>query len=232
MLRCLLFINLFVLCQSIYELNDMAIVQEVIIGNSTSNSSIQIIDNFFKNIDLVKQVDRVPVEKDVGFYPGVRYRLLEKPDDPYFDGRTCGICEITTKPEDLSVEQKMPHVDGGGQEALLVYLEDREDAGTSFYRHIKTGKIKVKDFSDAEILHLEKAYIKEDDGYITDSNDRWELLYKVEMKKNRALIYRGNIFHSAYIKNLRKGRESFNCFTPVLPKVQFTFGIYPMYYED
>lgn len=219
MLRYILCINLFVLGQSIYELSDMSIVQEVIIGNT----SIQIIDNFFKNIDLVKEVGREPTDWNVGYYPGVRNKLLQKPDNPYFDGRTCGICELTTKPEDLIPYQKMPHADGFGLEALLVYLDDREDDGTAFYRHIESGKINTKDMSSGSIIQNELQYVKEDDGYISNSNDRWELVYKVEMKKNRALIYNGNIFHSAYIKNFRKGRETFNCFTPVLPRVPFTF---------
>ena len=72
------------------------------------------------------------------------------------------------------------------------------------YRHKETGIELMKDVNEGEIYsNLAKKLENGIKGYtefITDSNNDWDLIGKVNMKFNRMVIYPINLFHSGYIK--------------------------------
>ena len=220
MLRVIIFSTLLVLASSIYELNPDAIRQEIPI---TVDKSVIVIDNFFKDFDLFNTVERVALPPgDDNYYPGIRYKITKKPDDPFFEGWKCGFSVFTMPPEELVPPQKIPHSDGAKWRAFMVYLEDRPWDGTGFYKHKPTGQF-VLPGKAGSLMQDELEYVKETDGYITSSNDRWELLFGVEMKKNRAIMYDGDLFHSSHLQKWVPGRETFSCFKPLPDRVHWSF---------
>jgi hypothetical protein len=101
---------------------------------------------------------------------------------------------------------------------LLIYLNKEENCygGTAFYKHIATNEIRAKNTRKGfQLLEKELAYNNRT-AYISDSDEKWELIKMIPMKKNRAILYSGLIFHSAYIKSLPKfneeGRHTLNIF--------------------
>ena len=98
--------------------------------------------------------------------------------------------------------------------------------GTGLYRHRPTGLDRLPIAVNSEIVRLAEQHgmtpgvLKREDGYaefmntvmfnsnyamrdnsyINDGNDYWELLYLVEMKPNRLVIFDGRMPHSQHIK--------------------------------
>ena len=107
--------------------------------------------------------------------------------------------------------EQQPHVDVVDKNSnfvnSLVYLnKDNEwkgKNGTGIYRHKSTGLTSVPStimsdpngskFWDNELSN---------GGWISESNDFWELEYLIEMKYNRMVFYSGNLFHSVYMNDM------------------------------
>ena len=112
----------------------------------------------------------------------------------------------------LDATQCRPHVDTSGNKyAAVVYLntDDECNGGTSFYKHIPTGKEVVTSREELRMINDPKNfdateeqmnYFRNLKDFVTDSNEEWELIDLIPMKFNRAIFYPGNIFHSGYIK--------------------------------
>ena len=217
-----------------FSLNKNAIFKEIILDN---NIKIICIDNFFENIDKINEIEKNIVKSVWGntYYPGTKkyikfvnkqnlennvFRVLK----PYFKKVSwdCFFGKVSCKEEYLNPCQKQPHVDGARTTALLVYLNQKNNCygGTAFYKHIQTGKIKICEKSqrgcDCDDILFHEANNNKNINYITDSNETWELVKMIPMKRNRAIIYSGLIFHSPYIKNLsdfnEEGRKTLNMF--------------------
>lgn len=125
---------------------------------------------------------------------------------------------VTKMEDELSPPQRRPHFDGscfGG----LVYLNPPEQCrgGTGFFRHRATGLARypdkisdvptgligtpgLKSLEDLQTLLMSPSQT-DSAGYIAGSNSEWERFCFVEMKFNRFIIYDGQIFHSAVIRN-------------------------------
>tara|TARA_B100001059_G_C17810173_1_gene571777 strand:+ start:436 stop:1107 length:672 start_codon:yes stop_codon:yes gene_type:complete len=221
MLRVILFSTLIVLASSIYELNPNATTTVIPIR---VDKNLTIIDDFFLDIDAVLNVERNKLKKSTrNYYPGHRYELLKRPDNPYFEGKRCGFSEITTPPEELQNPQKIPHCDGQNWRALLVYLEDRPFDGTALYIHRESGQLACT--KNKPILREELEYVLDTDGYMNGSNYRWEMIYKAKMIKNRAVIYDGDLYHSVDMEKWVPGRMTFGCFQPMPDPVHWTFDV-------
>ena len=177
------------------------------IVNVTSELTVIVIDNFFRHIDRIEQVQTKRAQ-DRDYYPGTRWKLLKPIDHWYFEGRQCGFSEINSPPQALMPGQKIPHVDGDA-EALIVYLNDI--AGTSFYRHRGTGYTRLNFTMEELKIFNEVEHAKHLEGYMSGSNDRWEMIYHVEPKRNRAVVYNGSFFHTTHTK--APYRRTFGCFT-------------------
>ena len=199
---------------ALWEFSDNQIIQHVPIGPNT----LTIIDNYFKHIDLIEQEPVTPAA-DNDAYPGRRWSLLNKPDNPYIAGQACGFSTMEIPPHVLKGGQKMPHSDGD-VDALLIFLHDDEHGGTGFYRHRETGYMNPYDFAlEEQIATIKIEFDEPEEGYISGSTDRWEMLYHVPAKRNRAIRYNGLYFHSPYVKNYTHGRRTINCF----PSHKWTF---------
>lgn len=193
-------------CEALWELNDYT-VQDVIVAEGFE---IIVIDNFFKHLDDIECL-RVEVGLASNNYPGVRYKIFDEPDHPAFSDYMCGLSSFTLPPHELNRMQRIPHSDGPNDDAILVYLKDDDNDGTAFYRHRGSGSINPDFDNYRSTMKHEASLTKPEDGYLFGSNDRWEMIYHVKAKRNRALIYDPYYFHSAYI-NSSWNRTSVSCF--------------------
>jgi hypothetical protein len=107
----------------------------------------------------------------------------------------------------------IPHADPDYY-GCSIWLNDQDtcQGGTGFYRHIETGATSLEE--------LQKLFIEKDQHYmneiistfhngdikpadrklISDSNNMWELKHIEKMEFNTAVLYNGNFFHAAYLK--------------------------------
>ena len=125
----------------------------------------------------------------------------------------------------LTPWQRQPHIDQGI--TAMVYLNPEEmcSGGTGLYRHCPTGLTRVPIGLTPELSGLARQhgisaqalrtadgyadcmnrvffrpeYAVKENQYINDGNEYWELLYKIEMKPNRLVIFDGRMFHSQHI---------------------------------
>lgn len=132
---------------------------------------------------------------------------------------------VTTPPADLVPMQRMPHVDGGGDQklALLHYLCPASHGGTAFYRHKSTGMQTVP----GEKFAAYKAALEADvakhgmpeAAYIRGDTALFERIGGCDAAYNRAVIYRGTNLHAvdipadfAFDPSPTKGRLTVNTF--------------------
>lgn len=112
---------------------------------------------------------------------------------------------VTTPPSALAPIQRLPHFDevSPSRLALLHFLSTDERSGTAFYRHRSTGYEAV----DAQRLPRYRPALDADlrqhglpdPGYIAGDTALFEQLAMHEGRFNRALLYRSNALHCAYI---------------------------------
>jgi len=114
------------------------------------------------------------------------------------------VFSIVTKPADeLDFLQTIPHYDGLGKNklAMIHYLCDKTEAGTSFYRHKDLGYDYIDDIRYDEY----KGYIKEqfEDNvtteYMCKDTPEFEKIATYECVFNRLLIYKISSLHSAHL---------------------------------
>ncbi len=112
---------------------------------------------------------------------------------------------VTRRPDDLSVAQRMPHVDAvePGRIAILHYLAPAGGDGTAFFRHRSTG-FETVDAARAPVYHGQlEAELRHGGGpgpaYIAGDTPLFERTALAEARYNRALIYRSNLLHSGAI---------------------------------
>jgi hypothetical protein len=114
-----------------------------------------------------------------------------------------------TAPSDLSLAQRLPHIDdvAAGRLAVVHYLSETDLGGTRFFRHRSTGFETVT--SDRHRIYLDSLA---DDlarhgppapGYITGSTTLFEEICCVRPRYNRAIVYRSSLLHCAAIDNER-----------------------------
>ena len=83
-----------------------------------------------------------------------------------------------------------------GDYTAIVYLSSHDEpSGTAFYRHIPTGLTEMPSVEDMKILGI---YEQLKDDMVSRDPSKWELLYYVEGKFNRALVFDAPLFHSRY----------------------------------
>jgi len=109
---------------------------------------------------------------------------------------------VTTPPEALSVEQRIPHVDAADplQFAAVHYLCGAEHGGTGFFRHRASG---FETLDPARVGIFNKARDEEavpSSGYLTQDSAEFEMIGCCEAKMDRLVIYRSCLFHSGLIR--------------------------------
>ena len=111
---------------------------------------------------------------------------------------------VTLAPDALSLQQRLPHVDGldPGHLALIHYLVPEGTSGTAFYRHRSTGYETVDGSRSAayfDALNRDIARHGQPDTYIAGDTPLFEQIAAVDGVYNRALLYRGHMLHSGVI---------------------------------
>jgi len=200
-----------------------------------------IIDNFVKNPEtLIAAANSVNFSANAPYYPGIRaqaprdYITLMQSGladilNRIFDYRRgakiqeCFFSKVTTAPEDLNFVQRIPHVDGGddGKVALLHYLSGKEHGGTAFYRQKRTGFETVPNSrfdSFKKAIEQDHAQIGPPDAKYYDGTDgRFEKIFEIEAKMNRAIIYFGKNLHSINISRPHEGTDRLTVNTFINP---------------
>lgn len=152
--------------------------------------------------------------------------LWGQPLTPFFQPQPVVFSGITNEHFRLNIGQRQPHIDQ--DITAMVYLNPQESCvgGTGLFRHRLTGLERLSKTPNHEIreladrLELSDEFLASQEGYenfqqsmifnplfacrdntyINDGNEFWELLYLIEMKPNRLIIFDGRCFHSQYIK--------------------------------
>lgn len=112
---------------------------------------------------------------------------------------------VSTLPEALTLEQRLPHVDAlaPGRLALIHYLVPEGGDGTAFYRHRATGFETIDQTRSATYF----AQMNDDlrnhglppPAYLNGGTPIFEQTGRFEGHFNRALVYRGRLLHSGAI---------------------------------
>ncbi|RDE07258.1 DUF6445 family protein [Sphingomonas aracearum] len=154
-------------------------------------------------------------------YPGIRaplpqgYLRTRMPVIAAAIGRAFGRCRrvevvdasfsiVTTPPADLSLRQRVPHVDAFGRErlAMVHYLSPGGGDGTAFFRHRTTG-FETVDAARApaffRTLDAEVAATPPPPAYVNGDTPLFERVHAAEAGFNRALLYRSFLLHSGAI---------------------------------
>ncbi len=131
---------------------------------------------------------------------------------------------VVTPPEQLEINQCLPHIDSylSSDLACVHYLCEQEKGGTSLYRHRKTGYEKI---TRETIDHYKQSVVDEGaltftkKSYMNGSNNYFEQIAKVDAMFNRMVVYPSNILHSGNIAadfdfdpNPATGRLTLNSF--------------------
>ena len=101
--------------------------------------------------------------------------------------------------------QRIPHYDSTapGVFAAVIYLFDRGNSGTSFYRHRNTGYEKISRDNENNYRTALNRNMKTlgppAREYTNGSNVLFERIHSVESAFNRIVIYSGNVLHAADI---------------------------------
>jgi hypothetical protein len=115
------------------------------------------------------------------------------------------LCVVTAKPQDLKPVQCMPHIDGttANDYSTVHYLCSPDYAGTSLYRHRRTGYELVPDFRHDRYRSVLEQELRETpwttQEYINGSTDMFERIASAQVAFNRMVLYPSNALHSADI---------------------------------
>ncbi len=110
---------------------------------------------------------------------------------------------VTTPPSALAPIQRLPHIDGVGEDrlALLHYLSPDERGGTAFFRQRSTGYESVDRSrypSYASALQLDvREHGLPDAAYIDGDTPLFACIARHQGCFNRAILYRSNTLHCA-----------------------------------
>ncbi|MEP2650351.1 MAG: DUF6445 family protein, partial [Paraglaciecola sp.] len=132
---------------------------------------------------------------------------------------------VSTQPQDLSLLQRMPHFDTVRPYyfAALHYLNDGPYGDTAFFRHKPTGYERITASREQGYYQSAKQFVRDygepPQEYCVTSTEHFECYDKIEYKKNRLVLYPGNLLHSILINtdtdidpNPQTGRLTANIF--------------------
>lgn len=113
---------------------------------------------------------------------------------------------VTYAPDQLKLMQRIPHFDAPSRDSLAVihYLCDAPDSGTSFYRHNATG---YEYINKDRIGNYEKSIVErfqnptdQPTHYICGDTEDYSEIASHSAVYNRLLMYRGSSLHSGIIR--------------------------------
>lgn len=137
----------------------------------------------------------------------------------------CAFSLAITPVHKLRPIQCVPHVDtqDTDQFALVHYLCPEHYGGTAFFRHNATGYESITQEQSTHYFPLLKQQVIQAGmslgGYIRGDTDLFTKIGQVDVRFNRAILYRSNMLHSGLIQETlgldsdpRTGRLTANCF--------------------
>jgi hypothetical protein len=164
------------------------------------------------------------VEDDSNLYPGVRARVPAEFSRPFHAWLTrtlhrTGVLEdssyiydgasffsiVDKSRANLLPLQRIPHYDSTDPRvfAAVIYLFERANSGTSFYRHRTTGYEKIGGDNAGNYKIALNRNMKQFGPpareYTNGSNALFERTHSVDSAFNRIVIYSGNVLHAADI---------------------------------
>lgn len=113
---------------------------------------------------------------------------------------------VTTPSRDLLPIQRIPHYDSTdpGLLAIVIYLCDTRFAGTSFYRHRRTGyeEITEQNRENYQIAldHDMRIHGPPPREYMNGDNRLFEVIFSNDLKFNSAIVYPGRVLHAGNIE--------------------------------
>lgn len=224
------------------ELHPAVRIRKLTLG--AEHAPLLVIDNLVGGAEnLVSRAATQHYAPPTRYFPGIR--ALAPPDyqrflvarlpellGDYFQSPSgpprlsmCHYSVVTTPPEQLSVVQRIPHIDSLGRDGLATihYLFKQTYGGTAFYRHRKTGFEYIDESRSA--VYFQSLNAENDGpnmpapGYIDGDTALFERIAKQDGVFNRMLVYRRNSLHSGCIgpdfvpdANPLTGRLSINSF--------------------
>lgn len=183
---------------------------------------VVVIDNFVPDPDALRDDAAMLAYGPMGVhYPGIRAtmphavarRMISAVSPivrgvfgaPSLDLTEAFYSLVTTRPDDLTPIQRLPHFDGvePTRLALLLYLSPVAPGGTAFYRHRSSRFETVT----AERLPAYRATLESEiarigvpsPAYIDGDTSLFEQVSRIESRFNRAVLYRGNRLHCAWL---------------------------------
>lgn len=145
-----------------------------------------------------------PLESDVRAFCHFIARVLSHATGRNVSGASIATdFSILTTPEKALLNlQGQPHVDGSPMLGVI-YLNDGDYGGTVFFRNRETGSMSIVTPDQQEhYRRITAANATSSDTlqYVVDSTDDWERVDVVDGRKNRLVIWPGNVFHSIQVK--------------------------------
>ncbi|WP_129775614.1 DUF6445 family protein [Peristeroidobacter soli] len=226
----------------ILDLHPQLRIQKLTLGRE--GAPLVVIDNFVAEPErLVKKAATAQFASGGQYYPGIRVKAPPSYEHfmvtrlPALVGEHFGLTSpslrlsmchyslVTTPAAELTLLQRLPHVDSLAPEGLATihYLFTAKHGGTAFYRHRATGyeyldRERGPVYSralDSECAGPDRPSLE----YINGDTALFEEIARAEGVFNRVLVYRRNSLHSGSIDrafvpdpNPRTGRLSINCF--------------------
>ncbi len=181
-------------------------------------NQFEIIGNF-PGVRASVNVDTQPVINTIS-------KLWDAPLQSAFNPQPIVFSGITNQNYKLNIGQRQPHIDQDITAMMWLNPKETCSGGTGLYRHKPTNLERLSQSPNEDIraladrLELSDEFLKSQDGYenfqnsmifnplfacqenryINDGNEYWELLHLIEMKPNRLMIFDGRCFHSQYIQ--------------------------------
>jgi hypothetical protein len=210
--------------EDIFAFNPNAIVSSVRVG--LCPIAVTVADNVLLHPHRLAKIGlgHQFIEDKGNLYPGVRARVpagFSRPFHAWLNRTLCGTgvleenCHINDDASFFSIVnkgranllplQRIPHYDSTDPRvfAAVIYLFDRANSGTSFYRHRMTGYEKIGADNEANYKIALNRTMKNRGPpareYTNGSNDLFERTHSVDSAFNRIVIYSGNVLHAADI---------------------------------
>lgn len=210
--------------KAIYNLCKNVDYERLKVGND--QQELVRVDNYMQGVDTLVEdaVSRNNFAVADSFYPGIRMDISDtyiiqfvsnfhhiiqdffKLDLRRIKKAASKYSIVTHSPESLKLMQRIPHFDAPNRNSLAVihYLSDAPNSGTSLYRHRKTGyeyidPLRIENYR----MNLQQQFdapSKHPSGYIHESTETFEEIASHKAVYNRLLMYRGSSLHSGIIK--------------------------------
>jgi Family of unknown function (DUF6445) len=172
-----------------------------LVGYCAANNNFSKVDNFYPGLRM--DAPKMYIHAINYYLAELLSNIFGLTQDKIAGGKAL-YSMVVTPPDQLEVNQCLPHIDSylGGDLACVHYLCEKEKGGTSLYRHRKTGYEKI---TSETIDHYKQSVLDEGalkvgkKSYMNGSNNYFEQIAAIDAMFNRMIIYPSNILHSGNI---------------------------------